>query len=258
MSKSYSSCSNSSFNLKLACQNVGLFLNAKKTKFIHIDRTNDDKLYSSDGSEIERVEDFLYLGSYTETDHDMNVRIAQAWNALHSLRKVWKSNISKSTKTKVFKACVESILLYGSESWTLNISRTKRLDGTYTRMLRSAFDISWKNHPTIPEIYGKLPHISNVVRRRRLALAGHVSRHNEPAGKLKKIDVLVDRTSPCDKSLKITLDLVAKTSLQPCPIVKNGEETMYTSPNGCIKYKYKYNTLFSSGPTIDEENLKPI
>ena len=170
--------------MELACQNVGLFLNAKKTKFIHINRTNDDKLYSSDDSEIERVDDFLYLGSYTETDHDMNVRIAQAWNALHSLRKIWKSNISKHTKTKVFKACVESILLYGSESWTLNIARTKRLDGTYTRMLRSAFDISWKNHPTISEIYGKLPRISNVVRRRRLALAGHVSRNDEPAGKL--------------------------------------------------------------------------
>ena len=169
--------------VELACQNVGLFLNAKKTKFIHINRTNDDKLYSSDGSEIERVDDFLYLGSYTETDHDMNVRIAQAWNALHSLRKIWKSNISKPTKTKVFKACVESILLYGSESWTLNIARTKRLDGTYTRMLRSAFDISWKNHPTIPEIYDKLSCISNVVCRRRLALAGHVSRHDEPTGK---------------------------------------------------------------------------
>ena len=36
----------------------------------------------------------------------------------------------------------------------------------------------------ISEIYGKLPRISNVVRRRRLALAGHVSRHDEPAGKL--------------------------------------------------------------------------
>ena len=58
-------------------------------------------------------------------------------------------------------------------------------------------------------------------------------------GPLKKIGVLVDRTSPCDKSSKMTLDLVAKTSSQLYPIGKNGEETMYTSPNGCIKYKYK-------------------
>ena len=130
---------------------------------------------------LSKVYDFKYLGSFTNTDHDMDVRIAQSWNAFHSLRKIWKSKIKRATKTKVFKACVESILLYGSESWTLNVTRTKRLDGTYTKILRSAYDLSWKDHPTIATIYGRLPRISQVVRCRRLALAGHVSRHDEPA-----------------------------------------------------------------------------
>ena len=102
----------------------------------------------------------------------------------YSLRKIWKSKIKRATKTKVFKACVESILLYGSESWTLNVTRTKRLDGTYTKTFRSAYDLSWKDHPTIATIYGRLSRISQVVRCHRLALAGHVSRHDEPAGKL--------------------------------------------------------------------------
>ena len=87
----------------------------------------------------------------------MNVRIAQAWNSLQFPSQNSLRNIFKPTKTKVFKACVESVLLYGSESWTLNISQKKRLDGTYTRLLRSAFDISLRNHPTIAEIYSKLP-----------------------------------------------------------------------------------------------------
>ena len=103
---------------------------------------------------------------------------------MHSLEKVWKSPIKKETKTKVFKACIETILLYGSESWTLNVARRKRLDGTYTRMLRLAYNISWKSHPTNKALYGSLPRVSEVVRRRRLALAGHVCRHDEPAGKL--------------------------------------------------------------------------
>ena len=80
-------------------------------------------------------------------------------------------------------ACIELILLYGSESWTLNVSIRKRLDGTYTRMLRLAYNISWKNHPTKKSLYGSLPRVSNIVRQRRLALVGHASRHNEPAGK---------------------------------------------------------------------------
>ena len=93
----------------------------------------------------------------TYTDHGMDVRIAQSRNSLHSLRKVWKKKIKMAEKTKVFKACVEPILLYGSESWTVNFTRMKGLDGTYTKTLRSAYDLSWKDHPTIATIYGRLP-----------------------------------------------------------------------------------------------------
>ena len=167
-----------------ACQDVGLFLNAPKTKYMHINPSSNSQLISSDGSIIECVDDFRYLGSFSDTDHDMEVRIGQAWSALHSLSNVWKASIKKSTKTKVFKACVESILLYGSESWTLNVKRSKRLDGIYTKMLRSIYNMSWRQHHTIKQIYGNLPRITSIVRQRRLKLAGHVSRHNEPAGKL--------------------------------------------------------------------------
>ena len=104
-----------------ACQDVGLFLNAPKTKYMHINPSSDTQLISSDGSIIECVNDFKYLGSYTNTNHDMEVRIGQAWSALHSLYNVWKASIKKSTKTNVFKACVKSILLYGSESLSLNV-----------------------------------------------------------------------------------------------------------------------------------------
>lgn len=51
-------------------------------------------------------------------------------------------------------------------------------------MLRRIYNISWQQHATIQQIYGNLPRITSVVRQRRLKLAGHVSRHNEPAGKL--------------------------------------------------------------------------
>ena len=56
-----------------ACQDVGLFLNAPKTKYMHINPSSDTQLISSDGSIIECVNDFKYLGSYTDTNHDMEV-----------------------------------------------------------------------------------------------------------------------------------------------------------------------------------------
>ena len=51
-------------------------------------------------------------------------------------------------------------------------------------MLRAVYNISWRDHVTIKSLYGRLPRISIMVKRRWLALAGHVSRHNEPAGKV--------------------------------------------------------------------------
>ena len=47
-----------------ACKDVGLFLNAPKTKYMHINPSSDTQLISSDGSIIECVNDFKYLGRH--------------------------------------------------------------------------------------------------------------------------------------------------------------------------------------------------
>ena len=181
-----------------ACQDVGLFLNAPKTKYMDLNPSTNTSLVSSDGSPIELVQDLKYLGGYTASGYDMNTRIGQAWSTLNSLDKVWKAAIKNETKLKVFKASVETILLYGSESWTLNVARSKKFDGSYTKMLRAVYNISWGDHVTNKSLYGRLPRISIVVKRRRLALAGHVSRHNETAGKVlpKSSDESGGLTSP--------------------------------------------------------------
>ena len=46
-------------SVELACQNVGLFLNAAKLSlYMHLNPSSDNKLFSTDGTEIERVDDF--------------------------------------------------------------------------------------------------------------------------------------------------------------------------------------------------------
>ena len=55
----------------------------------------------------------------------------------------------------------------------------KQLDGCYTRMLRMAVNVSWKNHLTNEQLYGDLQKVSTKVRQRRLRLAGHCVRHSE-------------------------------------------------------------------------------
>ena len=50
---------------------------------------------------------------------------------------IWKSNLFVKLKKNVFKATDESILVYGSITCTLTSSLEKKVDETYTRMLRT-------------------------------------------------------------------------------------------------------------------------
>ncbi len=109
-------------------------------------------------SELEIVTDFKYLGSLTEsTESDIRARKASAWRACNKLKKIWKSALSRSFKIRLFQAVVESVLVYGSEAWTLTASLERQLNGCYTRLLRCALNIDWRDHVTNEVLYGDLP-----------------------------------------------------------------------------------------------------
>jgi len=67
---------------------------------------------------------------------------------------------------------------YGRWRWRRD-TQERSLDGTYTRLLRKALNISYKDH--IPNIilYGSLPPTSSTLRSRRLQFAGHCFRRVE-------------------------------------------------------------------------------
>ena len=132
------------------------------------------------GEEIKCVNDFKYLGSWIDsTLKDINVRKAQAWVACNKLTKIWKSNLKRDMKVRLFVSTVESVLLYGCESWTINKTTEKLIDGAYTRLLRSALNISWTDHVNNEVLYGFLPKVTSKIRERQMRLAGHCCRHNE-------------------------------------------------------------------------------
>ena len=87
--------------------------------------------------------------------------------------------IPNKIKIRLFTATVESVLLYGCSTWTLTKAMEKSLDGTYTRMLRMALNVSWKEHKTNIDLYGNLPKLSSKIAERRCKLAGHCVRHPE-------------------------------------------------------------------------------
>ena len=165
-------------HLEEAAANIGLSVNAKKTEFISYNEEGFMK--TKNNIPLKKVDDFKYLGSYiASTDKDVKINIGKAWTALTNMNAIWKSNLPDGLKREFFRSTVETVLLYGSSTWTLTKKVEKTLDGTYTRMLRAVLNVSWKYHPTKARLYGPLPPISHTIRERRLAFAGHCWRSKE-------------------------------------------------------------------------------
>lgn len=121
------------------------------TRDVNLDSTG--KITTNAGNTLETVDDFVYLGVWVEsTEHDTKVIKSKAWAACHKLKTIWKFNLSDRLKRRLFIATVESVLLYGSETWTLENRIEKGLDGCYTRMLRMAMDVNLCDHMTNKEL----------------------------------------------------------------------------------------------------------
>ena len=68
---------------------------------------------------------------------------------------------------------------YGCTTWTLTKRLEKKLDGSYTRMLRAILNKSWRQHPTRHQLYDHLPPITKTIQVRRTRHAGHCWRSKD-------------------------------------------------------------------------------
>lgn len=168
------------------CNKVGLHLNSRKTEVMTYNIKDSLHLKVASGAELKNVEDFKYLGSWVDsTEKDIKIRKALAWQALNRMGTIWRSKMSRETKVGLFRATVETVLLYGSETWTMTPVLEKSLNGCYTRMLRAVLDIKWYHHMPNKELYGSMSRVGDTVAARRMQMAGHCFRHKElPASDL--------------------------------------------------------------------------
>ena len=94
---------------------------------------------------------------------------------------VRSTDITREVKINLFLATIESILLYNATTWTMTKGLEKSLDGAYTKLLRYALNISWKDHVKNVDLYGKLSRVSVRLRERRMTFAGHCWRCDQSA-----------------------------------------------------------------------------
>ena len=168
--------------VETAAAAIGLMANPKKTKMMTFNCPSKIDIKTSDGSILEEVDDFTYLGSLVSSSRaDIAKRIGLAWAAHNKMSRIWRSTLSRKTKTRLFRSTVESVFLYGSAAWTLTETLAKKIDGCFTRLLRSALGFTWKDHVSNKELYAEVPKATDTVKQKRLKLAGHCYRHPEEA-----------------------------------------------------------------------------
>ena len=139
-------------SLESAVNCAGLHLNESKTEYMPINVRNNQEIRTLSNNILKCVEDYKYLGSHIQnSEKDFNIRKGIAWTACNKMNKIWKSDLARDFKIRIFRVLIEPILLYGSETWTLSARQQRRLDGCYTRLLMRVLNLSRNNIQRLTE-----------------------------------------------------------------------------------------------------------
>ena len=116
--------------MKEESRKVGLKLNIQKMKIMTSGSITAWQIY---GETMEKVRDFIFLGSKITADCDYSHEIKRCLllgrKAMTNLLSILKSrDITLLTKVHLVKAMVFLVVMYGCESWTIKKAEHQRID----------------------------------------------------------------------------------------------------------------------------------
>ena len=159
-----------------------LHINASKTKTMSL---NEDVIdIYVDGTRLEQVTKFPYLGSMitsdTSSSADIRQRLAQGLAVMNGLKPLWQSHaLSLKAKIRLCKTMAWPVATYGCESWTLRKREEKQLEAYEMKMLRRILRVPWTAHRTNDSILqetGYKREFLGFIKKRKLTYLGHTLR----------------------------------------------------------------------------------
>ena len=101
-----------------------------------------------DGETVERVSDFIFLGSQITADGDYSHEIKRCLllgrKVMTNLDSILKSrDITLPTKVCLVKVMVFPVVMYGCESWTVKKAECRRIDAFELSCWRRLLSVSW-------------------------------------------------------------------------------------------------------------------
>ena len=111
-------------------ETAGMKLNIQKTKIM---ASSPITSWQIEGGKVERVADFIFLGSKITADGDCNHKIKRCLvlerKAMTNLDSVLKNrDITLLTKVRLVQALVFPVVMYRCESWTIKKAECQRID----------------------------------------------------------------------------------------------------------------------------------
>src|SRR6267154_4596169 len=133
------------------------------------------------GEKVEVVEIFCYLGDVIgkggRAEESSRARVRCAWGKFMELKMLLTARgASLRVKGKIYRARVQRVLVYGSETWAMKVDDTQRLQRTENTMVRWMSGVTMKDRKTSEELRQGLgiESVDRVVSRGRLRWYGHV------------------------------------------------------------------------------------
>ena len=131
--------------VKEESEKVGLKLNIQKTKIIASGLITS---WQIDGETVEKVADFIFLGSKITADGDCSHEIKRCLllgrKVMTNLGSILKSrDITLPTKVHLVKAMVFPVVIYGCESWTIKKAECQSIDAFELWCWRRLLRIPW-------------------------------------------------------------------------------------------------------------------
>jgi hypothetical protein len=136
-------------NLCYESKKAELEINFSKTEELRVNTKSQHSIMLANKA-IRRVHDFTYryLGSNVSEDggtcKDVETRIQKARGAFTRLRKICLAHyVNKDTKLKLFNVYVQSVLLYGCQTWLVTCEIQRKLQSFVNRCLRYIMKMWW-------------------------------------------------------------------------------------------------------------------
>ena len=132
------------------------------------------------------VDEFCNLGSRITSDgrskKEIISRIAQAKRAFHQKRDLLTAgNLNMEVRKQFIRTYIWSMLLYGSEAWTMTAAEKARIEAfemwCYRRMMRIKWIDRVSNEGVLRRV-GEKRSLMKTLRRRRKYLIGHILRYD--------------------------------------------------------------------------------